>query len=465
MRRSLVRGAVALLPLLALLGGCDMAPSYQRPVSAIPKAWPGATGSDVHADVTAASLGWQNLITDAKLRAVIAQALAHNQDLRAAVANVAAARAEYHVQRSYELPTLSAGADAALVRGLKGAAINSSTYGADIGASSFEIDLFHRLRNLSRAAFETFLSTRSGLAATRITLVAETATAYATLASDRDLLALAQRTAQSGQRSLDLTQSLLTAGLGSAVDVQNAITVVEQANADAANDAALVQQDRNALELLTGAPVPDALLPGTLDELEAGVAAVPAGLSSSLLLNRPDVQEAEHTLKAANADIGAARAAFFPTITLTSTVGLASTALSTMFTGGALNWALVPTASVPLLGGTNPGNLEYAHALRDEDEALYQKALQTAFEEVANALARRAVIDRQLGAEQRLVTASANARDLSDAEYRAGTGDYLDVLTAERTLYSNQQSQIATRLTDITSRLSLYEALAPGDRS
>jgi outer membrane protein, multidrug efflux system len=456
------RASIALLSLATMLSGCDLAPHDVRPASAAPAQWPQGAAYEPQ-QAGQAGMPWKTLFADPRLQTVIAQALANNRDLRVSLASVAEARAQYHVQRSYQLPTIAGGADASITRGIKSSSLDTNSYGANVGMSSFEIDLFGRLKNQSKAAFETYLSTESGLRSARLTLVTETATAYATLASDRDLLRIAQDMVKSGQRSLDLTQSLFQSGLAAAGDVQSAITVVEQAKSDVANDTTLVAQDRNALELLVGAPVADDLLPASLAELDGGIGAVPAGLSSSVLLQRPDVLEAEHQLKGANADIGAARAAFFPTITLTSAIGVASSALSSLFTGGALSWNVAPSASVPLLGGTNRGNLQYAKAERDYYLASYERAVQSAFKDVADALARRGTITDQRAAQDRLVTAAGKAYSLADAQYRAGTGTFLTALTDQRTLYSSQQTRISTMLTDISNRVALYGAIGADD--
>ena len=456
------RLSLAPLALATLLAGCDLAPHYVRRSPAAPSQWPQGAAYGPRQPGTP-GMPWRTLFADPKLRQVIEQALADNRDLRASLASVAEARAQYHVERSYQLPTIAAGGDASITRGIRSSSLNSNSYDANVGMSSFEIDLFGRLKNQSKEAFETYLSTESGMRSTRLSIVAETATAYATLASDMDLLTIARDTVASSQRSLKLTQSLFNAGLASAGEVQSAITVVEQAKSDVANDTTLVAQDRNALELLVGAPVADALLPTSLAELDAGVGIVPAGLSSDVLLQRPDVLEAEHNLKSADAAIGAARAAFFPTITLTSAVGVASSALSSLFTGGALNWNVAPSASVPLLGGTNKGNLQYARAERDYDLAQYEKAVQSAFKDVADALARRGTITDQRTAQDRLVAASAKAYALAEAQYRAGTGAFLDALTDQRTLYAAQQTRVSTLLTDIGNRIALYEAIGSDD--
>ncbi|SER49027.1 efflux transporter outer membrane subunit [Sphingobium sp. YR768] len=447
----------ALLPLSAglLLAGCNMAPDYVRPAPPVPATLP--TGEAYAAQAEGkAGLPWTVLVQDAKLKTVIDRALANNRDLRATIASVQSARAQYKVQRAAQLPTLTADAGASFARQNDA---RQNSYSADLGFSAFEIDLFGRVRNLTESALETYLATEEGARSTRITLIAETATAYATLAADQALLALARQTQASAQRTLDLTKSLNTAGLAGKLDVHQAETTVEQAASDVAANITQVAQDRNALDLLAGAHVEDALLPGSLDSLIAGVAKVPAGLSSDILLQRPDVLQAEHQLKAANADIGAARAAMFPTISLTSAIGVASSALSSLFTSNAFTWSASPSASLPIFGGANRGNLDYSKAQRDVYVAQYEQAIQTAFKEVSDGLAREGTIDAQQAAQQRLVRASSQAYDLSDQRYRAGIDTFLTALTNQRTLYSARQSAIATDLALVSNRILLYRVI------
>ena len=450
--------AALALSLALVLGGCDMAPRYGRPANPAPPQWPQGAAYGP-ADENAPGLAWRDLIGDARLRKVIETALAGNRDLRATLANVAAARAQYHVERSYQLPAVTAGADASATRGLKTGARDTQSYDANIGFSAFELDLFGRLRDQSKAAFESYLATQSGLRAARLTLVAETATAYTTLASDMDLLRIAQDTARSGQRSLDLNQSLFTAGLASAGDVQDAITVVEQAKSDIAAQTTLVAQDRNALELLAGGPLPDELIPQSLAELDRSIAKVPAGLSSSVLRERPDVVEAEHQLKASYAAIGEARAAFFPAISLTSALGFASSALSDLLKDASLTASGTASASLPLAGGTYKGDLEYARAERDYYRATYEATVLSAFRDVADALARRGTIADQRQAQARLVDAAARSYALADEQYRAGAESYITALSAQRTLYAARDTQVAAILADVTNRVTLYAAI------
>lgn len=446
------RAVLPLIPAL-MLAGCNMAPAYVRPAPPVPAALPTGEAYAPTQPGVSAGLAWGQMVSDPALRTVIERALANNRDLRAALANIMSARAQYRVQRAAQLPTLTGDAGANVTR-------QNDNYSADIGISAFEIDLFGRLRNLSEAALESYLATQEGARATRITLIAETATAYATLAADQELLAVSRQTLASAQRSLTLTQSLKGAGLSGGLDVYQAQTIVEQAASDVAANVTQVAQDRNALNLLVGAPIEDALLPASLDSLIAGVARVPAGLSSDILLQRPDVLQAEHQLKAANADIGAARAAMFPKISLTSAIGVASSALSSLFTGDAFIWSASPSASLPIFGGPARGNLDYSKAQRDLVLAQYEKAIQTAFREVADALARDGTIDAQQAAQRRLVTASQRAYDLSEQRYRSGIDTFLNTLVNQRSLYSARRSAIATDLALVSNRLLLYRVIA-----
>lgn len=459
-----LRFAAALIAATAL-AGCNLAPHYVRSVADfVPPAWP--TGASYAPNAAGqAGMPWRTLVTDAKLRTVIERALANNQDLAQAVANVASARALYKVQKSSQLPTLSADAGATINRAVTGggtASAGSSTlFSGSVGISGFELDLFGRQKNLSQAAFETYLGTQSGARNTRFTVVAETATAYLTLLSDRDLLVVANEQVASSARTVRLNDELHDVGLVSGSDPADARTLLAQAQADVAQYTTQVAQDRNALELLVGAPVEDALLPASLGAIDTGIATVPAGLSSTVLLDRPDVVEAEHQLKSANANVGAARAAFFPTISLTSALGVASSALTSLFSGS--TWSAAPSASIPILGGTNRGNLDYAKAQVDYYLAAYRKAAQTAYRDVADGLARRGTIARQRAAQADLVAAAQKSYSISNARYREGTDSFLTALVAQRTLYSARQTAITTVLTDLQNRVTLYQAIGSDD--
>jgi multidrug efflux system outer membrane protein len=451
--RSLVFSA----PVAALLlSGCSMAPTYIRPAAPVPAEWPSGAAYPAAEAGAESGLPWQSLIENAKLRRVITQMLENNRDLRVSLANVAAARAQYRSQRSSIFPTVSATVADNATGGPRGGIDN---YTANVGISAFEIDLFGRLRNQASAQFEAYLATQSGMRATKLSLVQETALAYVTLAADEDLLRIARDTEASAQRNVALNQSLLEAGLGNAVNLESARTLLAQARSDVASATTQVAQDRNALTLLVGATVETALLPTSLAEIDGTISLAPAGLSSSVLLQRPDVVEAEHRIKSANYSVGAARAAFFPTMSLTAAFGFASTTLSDLFKSDSSGWTLAPSASVPLVSGARGANLDVAKAQRDQYVAAYEKAVQSAFRDVADALARRGTVDRQRTAQAELVRSAGKSVTLSDEQYRAGTLAYINVLTAQRTLYAARQSQVAAILADLGNRLALYTAV------
>lgn len=444
-----------LLVTSTVLAGCNLAPRYARPDLSIPTEFP--TGP-AYAPTSEATLraSWRSLIGDPKLQSLIERAVADNRNFREALAQVEAARALYRGQRAAPLPTVSAGLSSNFAGGEAAA---QESHQANLSLTNFEVDLFGRLRNETASAFETYLATEAGARSAHVALVAETASAYFTLAADQDLLRLAGETAASAERSLELTRSLNAGGLVSRLDVVSAQQIVEQARADVANLKRQVAQDRNALVLLVGGPVPDELLPGSLTALDPRVGVPAAGLSSSVLLERPDVLQAEHELRAAYADIGAARAALFPTISLTAAAGLISPALGELFSNGQGTWSASPSVTAPIFRPGARSNLDYANAQQEVAVAAYQSAVQTAFRETADALARAGTIDDQRAAQAAQAGAAAEALRLSEARYGAGIDDYLSTLTAQRSLYAARQGQIATILEDLASRVRLYQVL------
>ena len=456
-----------LLTAVILLGGCTLAPDYKRPDLAVPAALP-TTGSATEAgERSVADIGWQEFFTDERLRGVIELALANNRDLRIAAANVEQARAIYRIERSSLLPAITAdgtmteqrpGGTAARLYG--GGTIEN--WSASVGAS-WEIDLFGRIRSLSEAALEQFFATEQTQDAARISLIAETANTWLTLSADRQRLAAAEKTMQAFGQTLDLIKARFEKGSASGIDVRQAQTSYDAARSDAANLRTLVQQDLNALTLLVGASVPESLLPAEGEAALATLPTLPLGVSSEVLLRRPDVRAAEHELIAANANIGAARAAFFPSISLTGMFGTMSSAFSGLFDAGTKTWSYTPAVSVPLFsGGANIANLKASEAARDAAVARYERAVQTAFREVADALARRATIDEQLNAQQSLEKASAELLQMSEARYRLGADSFLTTLDAQRTYFAAQQSLINTRLARDVNLVDLYRTLGGG---
>ena len=455
----------------ALLAGCvNLAPVYSRPEAPVPVTWPASTGAKEAKDATAsATTGWQSFITDDRLRRTIALALTNNRDLRVAVQNIEKARAQYGVQRAELFPSVSATAGATRARtsaatSSSGESSIGSTYSASLGFSSYELDLFGRVRNLNEAALQSYLSTEATTRSTQISLVAEVASAWLTLAADNERLKLAQDTLASQQRTYALTGRMHELGASSALSLAQAQTTVDSARVDVASYTAQVALDRNALDLLAGATVPDELLPAAGMATASALVDVPAGLPSTLLQQRPDVLAAEHTLQGSNADIGAARAAFFPTISLTASPGSSSTALSGLFKGGNSTWSFAPSVSLPIFNaGSNRASLDSAKAQREIDLATYEKTVQTAFREVADALATRGSIGEQIAAQQSLVDATQKSYTLSNALYRSGSYSFLEVLDAQRSLYTAQQTLIGLRLSEQSNRITLYKVMGGGD--
>jgi multidrug efflux system outer membrane protein len=446
-----------------LLGACSLEPKFIAPLPAVPASWPVGNPVLKASEASLPALRYRDIFHDPRLQGLIARGLQSNQDVRLAVANIESARGLYRVQRAALLPnvTVSGSSGAGAGIGGSGSGSGASTqYNVNIGASAFEIDLFGRVRSLSHVALNNYLATQTAARAIRLTLVADIADAYFTFATDQTLLAIARDTAQSAQRSVTLTQARLRGGVAPRTDFRQAETVLETAQSDLANQKTLVQQDRNALDLLVGVPVTDGDLPDSIESVEALVSPLPVGLDSSILLRRPDVVEAEYRLRAANAQIGAARAAFFPRITLTGLAGFASTSLVSLFSGNAFAYSIAPNATLPLFdGGATKGNLTNARGQFDAATASYQKTIQSAFRDVANALARRATVADQAGAQLRLEAAARDISLLTNARYRGGVASFLESLVAERSLYSARRSLASTRLVRAKNLADFYRAV------
>ncbi|RTE66159.1 efflux transporter outer membrane subunit [Amphritea opalescens] len=455
-----------LLPLAAaiLLAGCSsMAPEYSRSELPLANDWQNSLSTDAQglSDQQATQVPWQSFIKEPRLAQVIELALSSNRSLRQTLADVDAARATYRIQRADLYPQVNA--DLSGNRSRSSGDI-SSTYAAEAGLSGYEIDLFGKNRSLTEAQMEAYLASEATAKATEISLISEIANAWLTLAADQSALTLAKETMNNAQQAMEITQKRLTLGVDSQIDLVSAETIYHSARSDTALYQTQVAQDINALNLLVGEPLNSNLLPNALPESSTLVTDVPAGLSSEVLLQRPDVLAAEHDLKSANANIGVARAAFFPSLSLTATGGIASSLLSDLFTGGASSiWTIAPSLSLPIFdGGANDANLAYSEALQQKTLAAYEYAIQNAFSEVADALARRATIQEQLSAENALVAASSRQYELSLARYQNGVDSFQNTLEAQRTMYSAQQSLILTRQTDLDNRITLYRVLGGG---
>lgn len=459
----------------ALLSGCSMAPKYVQPDLPVPQSWPVGDAYLAQSEAALPVYSYTDVFVDPRLRQVIDQALLNNRDLRVAAANIAATRAQYRIQRAQILPEITASAGGTRFDngtanqnrnqgGGTGNPVNFSTagsrYTADVGTTAFEIDLFGRLQSLSDAALNRYFGTEAAARTTRLTLVGDVADAWLTYAADRSLMQLAQDTATNARESVKLTRLRLDGGIAPRTDLRQAEQVLATAEADIAALTTALAQDVNALQLLVGAPVDAALLPQSIGEARSAVRQLPAGVDSSILLRRPDVMQAEYELRAANAEIGAARAALFPRISLTGLAGLASNALSTLFTGGAFNYSVGADVSYSLFaGGAVRAGVAQTQAQRDAAVAAYEGAIQAAFRDVSDALARRGTIAEQLRANTVSVDAADDTYRLTDMRYRGGLESFLTSLIAQRTLYTAQRTLVASQLVEASNLVTLYRAL------
>jgi outer membrane protein, multidrug efflux system len=451
------------------LTACSLAPKYVRPEAPVPPSWPVGDAYLKNSEAALPTVRYQDIFRDPRLQQIVEQALTNNRDLRIAAANIAAARGQYRIQRAELFPQVDANAsytrsDAGTGRtSAGGSAVTGGardSLSTSLGITAFEVDLFGRVRSLTSAAQNRYFATEATARATRLTLVGDIADAWLTYAADKSLLKIAEDTATSAGQSVELTRKRLNGGIAPRTDLRQAELTYDTAKADAAAQKTALAQDINALQLLVGAPVDPALLPGSIDEASTTLRELPAGLDSSILLRRPDVVEAEYQLRAANAEIGAARAELFPKISLTGMVGLASNALSALFTGGAFNYSAGASAAYPIFSaGAGRANVAVSKAQRDAALATYEKSIQTAFREVSDALALRGTIGDQLSATRAQRDAAADNYKLSDLRYRGGIDSFLQSLDAQRSLYSAQRTLVTTQLTRATNLVTLYRTL------
>jgi multidrug efflux system outer membrane protein len=461
---------------LALLTGCaNLAPDFERPPAPVPSSWT-RTASATTDIMAAADIDWRAFILDERLRQVVQMSLQNNRDLRVAVLNIERSRALHRIERSAALPELGAQASRSQQRSPSSASAGgqgstSTLYSVELGLSRYEIDFFGRIRNLGDAALETFFAVQENRRALQISLVADVCSAWLVLAADRAHFQLARDTLASQQASHELTRRTHDLGGTSGLVLAQAQTTVDAARIEVARLSTQVTLDRHALDLLVGAALADALLPGPgttgsaadADRAASLLVEVPAGLPSELLQRRPDVLAAEHLLRAANADIGAARAALFPSISLTGAAGTQSRSLAGLFSAGSLAWNFVPQIDLPIFdSGRRQANLHVSEAQQAIEVARYEAALQVAFREVADALGEREWLAERLAAQTSLTQATARVHALSTASFRNGAVSYLDVLDAQRSLYAAQQNSITLRLVEQINRIALYRALGGG---
>lgn len=467
MKPMLLR-ALAAATMTTVLGGCvSMAPHYRRPEAPVPMQFGNAATGE--ADPALAMPAWREVFLEPRLQQVIALALQNNRDLRVAVLQVEKERAQYRIQRAALLPSVDASGSVTRSRvsdanSETGVTQLTESDAVQVGISSWELDLFGRIRSLKNEALQNWLASAENQRAVRTSLVAEVATAWLALAADEQSLAFTQQTLDSQQQTLQRTEGppCTGAGLG-----PGPVAGADQRGSRARALAKLQTQqaqDRDALQLLVGAPLDPALLP-TAQALDGSVALapLPANLPSSVLLQRPDVLSTEHALQAANADIGAARAAFFPTLALTANYGHSSTALSTLFSAGTRGWSFAPSITAPIFhAGALKASLDASKIGKDIGIAQYEKAIQQAFSEVADALATRDHLTAQLDAQRALVADSQRSYTLADARYRTGLDGYLQSLDAQRSLYAAQQDLIALQQQEAGNRVTLFKVLGGG---
>ena len=451
-----MRKVAALVALLA--AGCTtMEPAYVRPDPAVPASWPAGDPYLRHSEATLPSLSYQQVFQNPRLQTLIAQGLVNNRDLMVAAANIAAAREQYRIQRANQFPEITAGGSADVQTRETGSGL-ATNYTAGVQMPSFELDLYGRIRSQSHAALNRYLSTEAGARATRLTLVSDIATAWLNYGSDATLLQIARDTETAAEKSVRLTRLRLEGGIAPRTDLRQAEQILSQARADLADQRTALAQDVNLLQLLVGAPIDPNLLPTSIEEAAASVIPVPAGTDSYVLLRRPDVVQAEYTLRAANADIGAARAALFPRISLNALLGFAGSSIGSLFDSLGVSAGVDATYSI-FNAGAGRANVRLTEAQRAAAVATYQRAIQTAFREVSDALARQGTLNDLLAANQTQKAAAADTYVLTEARYREGIDPFLNVLDAQRSYYAAQRTQALGRLTAAQNQVELYQAL------
>ena len=441
-----------------VLAGCSLAPKTVLPAPPVPESWPVGDAYLEASEAALPLLSYKQIFTDPRLQALIEAALVNNRDLRTAYANVVAARAQVRVSRAAQFPAIGASAGAGYSDG--GDREGSADFSLQGGVTGFELDLFGRLANATEAERNRALATEAAARTVRLALIADLADAWATYGADRDLLAIAEDTAANARESVRLTRARLDGGIAPRTDLRQAEQILASAEELIAVQTSAIAQDENLIRLLAGGDVDRAQLPAGLDEVVPAVAPLPAGVSSQILLRRPDVIAAEYELRAANADIGVARAQLFPTISLTGLFGFASDALSSLFDGGSFGWSAGADASASIFDfGGRRAAVAVSEAQRDAALASYEGAIQTAFREVADALAVQGTIAERVRAAAANREAAADSAALTEARYKGGIDSFLASLVVQRSLYTARSSEVATRLLLAQTRIALFRAL------
>lgn len=454
---------------LILFTGCFSLEPKLEPLDSkvIPLEWNNPVETKNQEDLTQIKPSWENFIQNNTLKKVVEIAIKNNKDLKIALLNIQSARATYRISRADSFPNINANADVSHARNINSAngTTTSHNYSANISAS-YEIDLFGKVQSLNESALQSYLSTQFAANTVKVSLIAETINAWLTIATHNEQLRLSTETVENLKKAYELTQKRFAAGVISQADVLDASAALKEAQINIILYNTMIKQDKNALELLIALPLSEELLPKEFKEYENWLIIVKAGISSNVLLTRPDIMEAEYNLKAKNANIGAARAAFFPSISLTANTGVASKSLSSLFDGGAQSvWSFSPNINIPIFNaGQNSANLDYTYAQKDIALNQYEKTIQTAFKEVNDALATRATINEQINKQKELVNTVSKSYNLALKAYKVGTGSYLNVLISQRTLYSAQQNLINKYQEDLINRVSLYSTLGGNEK-
>jgi len=457
--------------LLLVVTGCTMAPEYLRPTLPVADNMSGVSGnrseptSVDQQNGTVAELGWRNVFTDPLLRQLIETALTNNRDLRETILNVEAYQAQYRIRRSALLPTIAGDGSAVKQRTLAGSNhATSETYSLNVGTTAYELDLYGRVRNLRDHALEQYLAMQETRKSATISLVAEVAQSYLTWKTDRELLQISEDTRKNEEESYALIQQRAAAGIANELDLAQARTSLETVKANLALYRRQVAQDLHYLTLLTGTSLPDTVASATTSLVDlTPLAAIPATLSSTLLLERPDIMAAEHELIGANANIGAARAAFFPTVSLTAGAGVISTDLSDLFDGGSGSWLFAPTVSLPIFtAGRLKAELDVAEIQKEIYVTRYEKAIQSAFREVTDSLTARETYTDQARAQKANLKANEDYYTLARERYEQGVDSFLILLDAQRSLYSSRQNYLTLNLAQLANEVNLYKVLGGG---
>ena len=450
---------------LFIFTGCSLKPDIEYNDSIIPTEF--KNSKDKNSNLEYIQPNWQDFVKNDKLKELIKLAIENNRDLKIAILNIESARATYRIEKAKYFPSIDAKASNTNARDVTSNNNTeiSRTYSAKFGAS-YELDLFGKTRSLNDSTLQSYLATKYAATSAKISLISEVINIWNTLSSNIEHLKLLQNSIDNLEVASELTQKKFDMGIILIDDVFSSQTSLKETEVNLLNQLTTIEKNKNALELLVSTSIPNDLLPTGFKDTENSLMLIQSGLSSEVLFSRPDIIEAEYNLKAKNANIGLARAAFFPSITLTADYGLASTSLSSLFNGNAQTvWSFIPSINLPIFkGGENKANLDYANAQQKIALAQYEKTIQSAFKDVSDALIERANISKQLNAQEDLVNTAQKSYEVALNSYKYGLGTYLNVLVAQKTLFDTQRVLVDTKLNELINRVSLYTSLGGNEK-